>query len=270
MSRVRVATPRETLQYGSFQRRLRMGLGLTRPRRSGGGSGPDPDPVPLTPIEIFTGGAVSLWLNAALGVTESGGLVSGWANQGAESSASMSAAGSARPTLDATGGPNGSPSVNFDGVDDIMTSSWLPPNSSLTPHFICGVFKPGTYGSGRQFFAGNSGTRWAFGYTSVANTVRFVGNAATQVAASPTSFASFEIRTGNNAAADYIRIGATTGAIGALGSSTITAGAFSLGALNTGASFAAVAWCELVIMNYTPSSGELASYATRVGQIWGL
>lgn len=68
---------------------------------------------------------LTAWLRADLGVTHSGNAVSLWADQSGNGRDFAQGVGASRPTLQATGGPNGTACVDFDGTNDLLTNGAL-------------------------------------------------------------------------------------------------------------------------------------------------
>jgi len=87
------------------------------------------------PADIGT--ALTWWYRSDLGVTESGGTVSAWADQ--SSNARNVSEATNKPAYSATGGPNSVPSITFDGTNDKLMSSTFGPIAQ--PFHVFNVFK---------------------------------------------------------------------------------------------------------------------------------
>lgn len=75
-----------------------------------------------TPTQL--GSSLVTWWDASQGVTESGGLVSAWADRVGGATVTQ-ATGSLKPAYQATG-MGGLPVLNFDGADDVMAVAPVP------------------------------------------------------------------------------------------------------------------------------------------------
>jgi hypothetical protein len=67
-------------------------------------------------------GGIVLWLKADVGITQSGGTVSAWADQSPLANNFSQATGSMQPTY-VSNANNNLPGLSFDGVDDFMTAA---------------------------------------------------------------------------------------------------------------------------------------------------
>ena len=85
-----------------------------------------------SPLEIPD---CAIWLDAAVGVTEVGGVVSAWADQSGNGQNFSQATAAQRPTLLATGGPRSLPCISFDGSNDALATT-----SSLSFPSGCSIF----------------------------------------------------------------------------------------------------------------------------------
>jgi hypothetical protein len=117
------------------------------------------DPATLSPV---------LLLDANLGVTESGGKVSAWADQSGNGNDVAQADSDKQPTLVADG-VNGEPVLRFDGVDDFLeTTLEALPNATIV--FVGSINDSrgvvvGTRGSGenRSYVGSNDDDYWSAG-----------------------------------------------------------------------------------------------------------
>lgn len=110
--------------------------------QAGGGGGDAPPPAVLSRIALVL---------STEGVTVSGGVVDSWATAAVSGvSATLAAAGSARPAYSATGGVGGRPLITFDGVDDFLTGI-ITKSSAFSDYEI------GVVGQRLSFTAANEG-----------------------------------------------------------------------------------------------------------------
>jgi len=231
-----------------------------------------PPSGPATPLTIFVSGTVNLWLRADLGVTHAGGFVSQWVGQEPGANVFSQSGPSSQPAYDATGGAGGKPSINFDGSDDLMTTPGTTlafPITSSAPRFYCGVMARASHVAGRVFWGGNTSTRHSLNTGTAANTVRFANLVGTESLMTPGVFYEYEIFASNNAASDYIKVGASVLSGIAINSAAITAGALALGALNTAASFGTPRICEKVVLSYNPVT-EITAYRAYTAAHFGV
>ena len=220
-----------------------------------------PPPPPTTPLTIL--GANTLqWCRGDLGVTIGTG-VSAWADQSGNGFDYAHATGAAQPAFGATDGPNGTPALTFDGVDD----SLLAPGLTLaapgtTPTWIWMVFKQITWLNTRRLFAA----------TSSSNTHTVFHNGA-----SPTLAAFNGVTANNNAEAavgtwvaaqfyysssvgDFIRVNDNLPVTGTSAGNNAGGVGRTLGSGNA-ALFSNIATAEIVYANVLPTNDQVAAFS---------
>lgn len=114
----------------------------------------------------------ALWLRADLGVTLNGSTVSAWANQGTAGGSCSQGTGAAQPTWSATGGPNGKPTLQFDGGDYLRdaTQNLVSAGAPLTVFAVC----QHTAAAGGVVIQQRTNTRWLAALELVAAGISYI------------------------------------------------------------------------------------------------
>lgn len=108
-----------------------------------------------TPATIM-GANCTAWWRADLGVTVSTG-VSAWADQ-VGSADFAQGTGANQPTFNATGGPNSTPSMTFDGSNDSLAATLARAAPGTTPAVVWFIFRQLTWSANDPFMNDASGT----------------------------------------------------------------------------------------------------------------
>lgn len=79
-----------------------------------------------------------VWLRSDLGISQSGGFLTGWANQGTVGSAgnAAQATGAARPAYSASGGINSRASIVYNGSSQFLNWSYAPASSGAKTVYV--------------------------------------------------------------------------------------------------------------------------------------
>jgi hypothetical protein len=104
------------------------------------------------------GADVELWLDAGLGVTQSGGTVSAWADQSSNAYNFIQGTAANEPTFVAAAFGSGNPGLSFDGAGDLLVSS-INFTAIPQPYWIFAVVKDWTTNSSQPLIdaVGNGG-----------------------------------------------------------------------------------------------------------------
>jgi hypothetical protein len=97
------------------------------------------DAPALQPLTIVTSVPVVFFFSGDVGVTTATG-VSQWSDQSGNSRHLVQATGASQPTYNATA-LNGKGSLTFDGVDDVLGMSYVPPAPGTTPSWYWLIFR---------------------------------------------------------------------------------------------------------------------------------
>ncbi len=115
---------------------------------------------PKDPLSIVSSVPSIFYHTADLGVTTVTG-VSTWTDQSGNSRTFQQATTGSQPVYNATG-LNGKGIITFDGVDDFLAMSYIPPAPGTTPSWYWIVFNPIIGGNGNTIFASNNTNRHRF------------------------------------------------------------------------------------------------------------
>jgi len=219
---------------------------------------PQSVPAIMAADEIVAG-----W-DAALGVS-GGATVAQWNDLGSGGFNLTQAVAGERPTFNAAGGPNGNPSVLFDGVDDNLTNTVLDlPAPAATRVFFWSVLRQVTWTNGRSLFQSTEIFVFQDGLTP-AVTQYNTASANNNAGLSLNSYGRLEAYF-SDSVADYLKLKATT-VTGSSAGSLAGAAGFAIPTFGAGGGHVEV--CELWIFNVLPSPAQLAQLdiyaATRYG-----
>lgn len=230
--------------------RLGLGLGLD----AGGGV------RRATPLSILGPASVLQWVRSDLGITLNGSGVSGWADQSGNGNNLSQGTAANQPTYNATGGPNGTPSLLFDGTNDSLAAATPnQPAPGTTVTYLWAVFRNVTWtgsdrivavsGNGASMLVMQSGSSPQCVSANV--TLGPVNNGALLSA-----YARLEAYF-SNSTSDFLKLAATsvtgtnTGNTDPVAGTTLAAG--------NGANFGNVEIVEFFVVNRLPSSTERTS-----------
>jgi hypothetical protein len=213
------------------------------------------------------GAATVAWWRSDLGVTIGTG-VSQWSDQSGNGFHLTQGTGGAQPTFEASGGPNSTPSILFDGSDDRLINAAIDRAApATTPTIIWMVVSQVTWTNGDRVCGfGAVATHMSLTQNPVTpqwrmlNTVLVNTNGALTIGNWGRVEAGFLGTT-----ADYLKIIATNVAAGTSAGNTDPAAGFSLGTDPVGGVPGNFRISELAIFNAQPSAGQttaLDAYVT--------
>jgi hypothetical protein len=217
---------------------------------------------PATPQAIL-GSSLIQWCRADHGITVATG-VSQWDDLSGNGRHYTQATGAAQPAYGATAGPNSTPALTFDGVDDALKALTLTrPAPGTTPTWVWIVLKQVTWVNGRRIFsAGNSSSILTLlqstpspglvtynGLTPSVNSGLAVG----AWGAVQTYF--------SNSTADYIQVDDASPTTGVSAGNNAAATSISLGS-GVSALFGNIAVAEIVFADVLPSDAQLAKFSS--------
>lgn len=220
-------------------------------------SGSGSAPVATTPVTIMGANCVEWW-RSDLGITLATG-VSQW--QGQVSGLNFTqGTPAAQPAYNATGGPNSTPSILFDGVDDALVGGAL---ARALPQTIWLIGRHITWGAGKPWINDSGVTLIVLQRTAsplIAMSCGTPGNNNGAAALNQYRRVQAEF---TNSAADRLLVGASA----VTGTNTgAAAGTAPLLGRNAGATvFGNVEICEVAFFNVVPSGAQntaLDAYAT--------
>lgn len=111
---------------------------------------------PTTPATIH-GGNLIAWWRPGVGVTLNGSKVATWADQSGNGHDLSNGTDAARPTYNATGGPNSKPSMLFDGSDDRLNNTTIDrPAPGTTATYFVLICRQITWTGNRALWGGNT------------------------------------------------------------------------------------------------------------------
>jgi hypothetical protein len=214
-------------------------------------------------FDIMAGSEIVAGWDAAIGVS-GGATVAQWNDLGSGGFNLIQVVAGDQPTFNAVGGPNGNPSVLFDGVDDYLMNAAL--DLSAPPFFFWGVLRQVSWsGTNDNFWSSQSSGGIVFQSGVSPNIQMFNGAAGPSSAGlSVNVFKRLEVDF-SNSISDYLRAGASL-ATGSNSGGTDSVPGFFLGSDAALSVFANIEVCELWIFNVLPTPEQLAlldSYATN-------
>lgn len=220
---------------------------------SGGGAAP----VVTTPVTIMGANAVEWW-RSDLGITLATG-VSQWQGQVLGINFSQGTAAS-QPAYNATGGPNSTPSILFDGTDDALVGGAL---ARALPQTIWLIGRHITWTAGDSWINDSGITLIVLQRTAsplIAMSCGTPGN--NNGAAALNQYRRIQAEF-TNSAADRLLVGAS--AVTGAGTGATSGTAPLLGRNSAGTVFGNVEICEVGLFDAIPSAGqtaELDAYVT--------
>lgn len=219
------------------------------------------------------GAATVAWYRSDLG-----GLVnpvSTWPDQSGNGFDLTQGTAGFRPALVASGGPNGRPSVLFDGTDDRLVNAALNrPAPATTPTFFWAVLRQVTWSGGDRFWGMDPATTNRMVVFANGVTPDLSGNNA--VASTPvTSQLTINTYKGlyclfTGSTSDYIQVAGGTKSTGINTGNTDPAAGFTLGAQGNGVSNSNVEICELAIFSAEPTPAQFAMLDSYRAALYGL
>lgn len=213
-----------------------------------------------TPLTIITSVPFLWWNRADLGVTQSSGAVSAWADQSSGGHGYSQGTAAARPAFSSTSGPNSGPGVTWDGTDDTLSSTTIDlPDPSVTPTYFLLIAKQNAWTSLRRLFSAPSGglqlsqSGAATPDLQMRNTTAVNANSAGVIG----NWVRIAVKfTGSTA--DSLKVGATTVTGASAGTTNPASGAFSWGSAGAG-NFASFTACEFMALGGVPTGTELTN-----------
>lgn len=180
------------------------------------------------------------------------------------------AVGAEQPLWTAAGGPNGNPTVLFDGDDDFLSNALLDlPAPGTTPTFYWAVLRQVTWVLDHTI-ADTPLASLSFyqGSAAAPNVRQFNSNEVNENSGAPLGeYKRCEVYF-SSSVADYIKAGSTT-VTGADAGNSEPAASFALGGL-TALFRSNVEVCEFWIFNFLPSAAQLASLDAYVLNRYGV
>ncbi len=228
---------------------LGLGIGLGAVA-SGGGA-----PTPLT----ISGADILQWCRADQGVTSTT-----WDDISGKGQHYVQASGSAFPTFGATAGPNNTPALTFDAVDDILNCAGLNrPAPGTEATWIWMVVRQNAWTATRRLFGGVTNQNTIIAYQNTASpqiTQYNAANANNVTGAAIGAWVALQFYF-SNSTNDFTRVNDDAPVTGASAGNTAGSAGRSLGGAN-GANFCGISIAEIVIAkavaNY--SAYRLARY----------
>jgi len=219
-----------------------------------------PTPVILAPVTIMSGNVVAGWDAADISgtpVPDIGVPVALWPDASGNGF-DLSGAGAAQPLWSADGGPNGQPSVLFDGIDDFLTNAALNlPAPGTTPTFFWVVMRQIAWTLDDVIIESSGGL--SFYQSAVSPEVRQFNGA--EVNASNgmplDTYKRIEVYF-SNSVADYIKAGSVTVTGANAGNIDANPGIWMGSSFTEASGFANIEVCECWIFNALPNASQIA------------
>jgi hypothetical protein len=174
-----------------------------------------------------------------------------------------------RPAYVAVGGPNGNPSVLFDGVDDFLANAALDlPAPGTTPTFYWGVVRQVTWTSGDRFWlAAGFGLQFFQGGLATEVFINNGGGFGPAISMPLNTYRRIQSYF-SNSIADYLRVGSLNSTGTNVGNTDAAAG-FFIAQDGIGGGFGNIELCELWIFNALPTALQLAQLDAYAANRYG-
>lgn len=213
--------------------------------------------APSTPVTIMGANCIAWW-RADLGNTIA--TDGNWVDQVGGLVLAQGVAGS-RPAQSASGGPNSTASMTFDGVDDALTVSLVRAAPGTTPHVIWFIFRQDSWTLNEQLFSdGNASVAFRVIQSATTPALR-IGDGGTDAANNTAAAIASWFRGQayfSNSTSDELLIGPT--AVNPAASVGNNAGTvFQVGRNLGGTTFSNFSLCEVGLFNVKPSAGQKTS-----------
>jgi hypothetical protein len=233
-------------------------------------SGTPPEDTLLT----IMGDNTRLWYRGDVLVLN-GATVLSWTDQSGNGFDGTSAAATNEPTFNATGGPNATPSVLFDGVDNYVANAVLNlPAPGTTPTFYWAVLRQVTWTANERLWGAGADSVTLTVFQPMPSGTPFISmiNAAfpggnPNGALAVNTYKRLEVSF-SNTAADYIKAGSTTITGGNTGNNDAAAG-FVLGAAANLTTFGNIEVADFAIFDVLPSVLQKAQLDAYAGLRYG-
>lgn len=222
-------------------------------------------PAVDTPASIMGANCVEWW-RADLGNTIAAD--GNWVGQVAGTTFAQAVAGS-RPTQNATGGPNSTPSMTLDGVDDSMQCALVRAAPGTTPAVIWGIIKQESWTVNEAMFSDAAGTFGVLMRTALPGIAMSAGtltnlNNALAVGAWGRVQAYFA----NTPSVDELLLIATAASTATAAGNTAGTNP-RIGLNGAGTLWAHFSLCEVAFFNAKPSAGQKTSLDAYVTARYG-
>lgn len=217
--------------------------------------------APTDPL-VTLGANCLQWCRGDLGVTIGTG-VSDWADQSGNGFHYAQVTGAAQPTFGATDGPNSTPALTFDGVDDVLSAAGLNlPAPGTTPTWIWIVLKQIAWTNGRRIVAPVSlTTRVALSQSTLSPSLEQFNGVSANLNNGATLGSWVAVQSYySNTVNDFIGVNDVALVTGTSAGNNSGATGRTLGGA-AASLFSNTAVAEIVYANVLPSPGQLASFA---------
>lgn len=221
---------------------------------------------PLDPLSIVTSKSPIFYLNGDLGITIGTG-VSAWADQTVNGRNAVQATAGNQPTYNASG-LGGRGTVTFDGVDDVLVMSYIPPAPGTTASWYWIVFNTIVSATSCRIFASSATTRHTL-FWNPTTTILMNNTTSVNSMLQPRNVWYRGEVSLTNSTSDYLKIGSTsvTGANAGNNAGTVN---FCIGAATSTPTFPSnTAIAAIGAWNGEPTSGEKAALDAWVTSYYG-
>jgi hypothetical protein len=215
--------------------------------------------APGSPLTILGAASVLQWCRSDLGITIGTG-VSAWADQSGNGRHYTQGTGAAQASYNATGGPNGRPSLLFDGTDDFLeAAAFNLPAPGTTPTYLAIVFRIVSWTSNDRLFgdAATVGVRHGAFMAGASPEIRgqntFTAIANTGAAVGTYVRGEFYF---SNTASDYVRCANTNVTGSNMGNGTSTGRRLGTDGAGPAGVCANIEVCEILYRNADLTAGE--------------
>jgi len=229
--------------------------------------------APTTPLSIMGANTVAWW-RSDLGVNPgtNGAGVNNWMDQGPGSFNLVQATAANQPTYNTTGGPNSTPSLLFDGVNDRLVNAAINrPAPATTRTVVWIVFRQVTWTNTDKLFGfGTTATHMGALQSGVTPQIGMQNlttvNLNNALAVNTYGRGEFGF---SGSTSDYIKLVATT-VTGASAGNTDPLATFTLGASGPQTLFANIQVVEVAIFDAVPTAGQTTSLNSYLSSRYGL